>query len=61
MLYRLAERLGVWDVHRLEREMSWPQFQEWMEYMEVTAEEEESRNVSARAKANRASARGSYL
>lgn len=61
MLYRLADRLGVWDVHRLEREMSWPQFREWMEYLEITTTQEESENLSSRAERNRRrAARGSY-
>lgn len=61
MLYRLADRLGIWDVHRLEREMSWSQFREWMEYLELTAEQRESQSVQARAARNRSRASGSMI
>lgn len=61
MLYRLAAELGIWDVQRLEWEMSLPQYREWMEFMEIRAEQDSSEDVSQRASANRRrAARGSY-
>lgn len=57
MLYRLAEDLGIWDVQRLEREMEMPQFQEWIAYRSIKADEEREARMEARAESNRRNAK----
>lgn len=66
MLYRLAEDLGIAlvrsdnypDTHGLERQMSMPQFFEWMDYYAWKAEERREAEMAARSESNRRRARG---